>query len=109
VNRSVNIHGEAEIELAEAILWYEEHRQHLGEELLEQVRTAVARIGEGFDGSPYLEFGEQGATRRVLLDRFPYAIVFAVVSDTVHVLAFSHHHRRPGYWRDRTPGTSQGR
>lgn len=39
--------------------------------------------------------------KRVFLDRFPFAIVFYVEADTVHVIAFEALHKRPGYWRSR--------
>src|SRR5262249_46959945 len=40
-------------------------------------------------------------TRRVLLRRFPYAIVFLEVDATVRILAIAHQRRRPGYWIER--------
>jgi hypothetical protein len=39
--------------------------------------------------------------RRVLLRTFPYAVVFMVVEDTVHILAFAHLKKKPNYWRGR--------
>ena len=39
--------------------------------------------------------------------RFPHLVVFMVLGDiagaTVHVLAFMHPRRRPGYWSHRGP------
>lgn len=37
-------------------------------------------------------------TRRVLLHRFRYAVVYRIEGDAVRVLAVIHQHRRPGYW-----------
>lgn len=32
---------------------------------------------------------------------FPYALVFVELPDVLHVVAFAHLKRRPGYWRSR--------
>lgn len=39
--------------------------------------------------------------RRVLLARFPYAVLYAVEPGGIVALAFAHTRRAPGYWRDR--------
>jgi plasmid stabilization system protein ParE len=39
--------------------------------------------------------------KRVLLDRFPYAVVFFEEGDTVRVVAVEAFRRRPGYWSSR--------
>lgn len=39
--------------------------------------------------------------KRVFLDRFPFAVVFYVEEDNVHVVAVEALRRRPGYWRAR--------
>ena len=40
--------------------------------------------------------------RRLLLRRFPFALVYRIKLDEIQVIAVAHLHRRPGYWRDRT-------
>lgn len=39
--------------------------------------------------------------KRVFLDRFPFAVVFYVEEDEVHVIAVEALRRSPGYWRGR--------
>ncbi|WP_437650338.1 hypothetical protein [Sorangium sp. So ce362] len=39
--------------------------------------------------------------RRLLLQRFPYGVLYAVELKRVFVLAVTHRRRRPGYWRGR--------
>jgi toxin ParE1/3/4 len=46
-------------------------------------------------------------TRRYLLRRFPYAIIYVVTDDALMVLAIAHTSRRPGYWRHRL-GSEKG-
>jgi len=45
---------------------------------------------------PYLH-----GTRRVLLKRFPYFIVFFDWQDEIYIVAVAHAKRRPGYWKRR--------
>jgi plasmid stabilization system protein ParE len=40
-------------------------------------------------------------TRRFLLHRFPYEVVYRVRGEHVLVVAVAHCKRRPGYWRER--------
>lgn len=40
-------------------------------------------------------------TRRILLRKFPYFVVFFDWQDEVYVVAVAHAKRRPGYWKGR--------
>ncbi|HEX8818104.1 MAG TPA: type II toxin-antitoxin system RelE/ParE family toxin [Terriglobales bacterium] len=40
-------------------------------------------------------------TRRFLLRRFPYLVIYREHRDAVLVVAVAHTSRKPGYWRDR--------
>lgn len=43
-----------------------------------------------------------GGRRRLLLDRFPYVLIYRPLpGGGVRVLAVAHGRRRPGYWRHR--------
>jgi plasmid stabilization system protein ParE len=69
----------------------------LGYDFIAAVERAVARIGTFPDhGSPHLL-----GTRRVVLPRFPFSVVYLPEREAVLVVAVAHHSRRPGYWRDR--------
>jgi len=46
-------------------------------------------------------------TRRVVLSRFPYIVVFRETVTEIEIVAVAHGRRRPGYWRERLSGTSQ--
>lgn len=52
-------------------------------------------------GSPY----ERG-TRRYIMDRRPYAIIYSVARESIYVVAVAHHKRETGYWYDAVPNTS---
>ena len=40
-------------------------------------------------------------TRRLLVSRFPYQIIYRVRPRKIVVVALAHVKRRPGYWKDR--------
>ena len=40
--------------------------------------------------------------RRLLLRRFPFALIYCIKLDEIQVIAVAHLNRQPGYWRDRT-------
>lgn len=87
----------AEDEFLEAIAWYEEERPGLGGEFLAEVERATRRIVSfPLHGSPYLV-----GTRRIVLRRFPYSVVYWPDPDDLLVIAVAHSKRKPGYWRSR--------
>jgi len=84
-------------EILEAIEYYEAQATGLGGELdVDLQRTLDFVLDNPFLGSPY----DRG-TRRVLLGRFPYMVIYRPVYDRLLVVAFAHGKRRPGYWIDR--------
>jgi hypothetical protein len=44
---------------------------------------------------------EVRGVKRLLLRRFPYAVIVRERGTEIVVIAFAHHARRPGYWRAR--------
>jgi plasmid stabilization system protein ParE len=100
--RALIVEPEAEDEIAAALDWYEEQQSGLGAALMVEIDTVMDALRE----STVRGLGVPGvrhdlAVRRVLLERFPYAVIFIEQLDAVHVLALAHHKRRPGYWRER--------
>jgi toxin ParE1/3/4 len=47
-------------------------------------------------GTPF-----RGTSRRYVLRRFPYSIIYRTSADQVQIVAVAHHRRRPGYWTKR--------
>lgn len=84
-------------EFLEAIAHYELQSPGLGREFLDEVEQAVTRIiAFPGHGSPHL-----GGTRRVVLARFPFHVVYLAERSGILVIAVAHHKRSPGYWRKR--------
>jgi plasmid stabilization system protein ParE len=67
------------------------------EMFLDEVDRAIERIGAHPGQFP----GHASGTRRIVLQRFPYLLVFRETAAGVEVIAVAHGRRRPGYWRDR--------
>jgi len=91
-------HPDAETELDRAVGYYESCRPGLGLELAQEVYAAVARIIAFPDA--WSAMSEN--TRRCLVNRFPFAVIYQVRSGYVCVIAVADLRRRPGYWRNRS-------
>jgi len=100
--RRLRIHAEAANEAAEAAAWYEKERPGLGEDFARAVDAALDLLEEEIVPLVALP-GAAGVrgVKRLLLRRFPYAVVVRESSEEILVLALAHTARRPGYWRRR--------
>jgi plasmid stabilization system protein ParE len=102
VKRSFGFHPEARGELRAAVRHYEDEAPGLGVEFAAEVRVAVDRVLD----NPYAGAPGEVETRRKLLRRFPYLLIYLVESEKehIHIIALMHHRRRPGYWHERLQG-----
>ncbi len=92
-----SFHPLADIELDDAIRYYEECEPGLGLELAEEVYSAIRRVSEYPDAWSAMSQN----TRRCLVNRFPFGVIFQVKDGTLRIIAVANLHRRPGYWADR--------
>ena len=100
MKRLVRFSEPASEELAEAVRWYETRRAGLGGEFFDAVVTTLALI----ETSPEigLRFSTDGLTRRTLVARFPYQVVYRLRPAEIVIVAIAHLKRRPGYWKNRS-------
>lgn len=100
--RALRIHAAAAEEAAEAAAWYERERPGLGREFESAIHAALDLLEQDLAPLSVLP-GAAGArgVKRLMLRRFPYAIIVREATETILVIAFAHHARRPGYWRNR--------
>jgi len=88
---------EAEAEFYDAVAYYEDCESGLGLELAREVFTAIDRIIAFSEAwSPY-----SNRTRRCLLKRFPYGIVYRRLDDVIVIFAVMQLNREPDYWKNR--------
>jgi toxin ParE1/3/4 len=94
---AVEFHPLAADEAQAAERWYRERNETASGRFQRELDGAVERVSERPEaGSPYLS-----NTRRILLRRFPFFVVYRVRDDNVQIVAVAHARRRPGYWRAR--------
>ncbi len=93
----VTILHEAEVELREAVAYYEEKSPGLGLDLEAEIERSIRTIRDFPERWPLREDG----TRRYLTHRFPYLVIYAYLKDRIWIIAIAHCKRRPGYWKDR--------
>lgn len=90
-------HEAAQTEFNKAIDYYETCRKGLGLEFAEEVYATIARVTR----FPAAWTPLSRSTRRCLLNRFPFAIIYRIQSGFLEVVAVADLRRRPGYWRNR--------
>jgi plasmid stabilization system protein ParE len=99
VSRSVRISKPASEELSAAVRWYETQRPGLGAELLDAVTATIDLIEQQPEIGTATYPDTQ--TRRAMVTRFPYQLVYRHDESRVVILAIAHLKRRPGYWKHR--------
>ncbi len=87
----------AEAELQDAAAWYDERSPGLGLRFVVAVRSKLDEVLEAPQRWPLA-----AGSRRVLMGRFPYALVYReVADDVIEIVAVAHLKRRAGYWTGR--------
>ena len=94
---TVRLLGVAQQELIEAIVYYNGESPGLGDVFLLETVAAIDRIRRFPEA--WHPLGKE--TRRCLLRRFPYGLIYSKDDAGILILAVAHTHRKPGYWRDR--------
>jgi plasmid stabilization system protein ParE len=88
---------EAESEFYDAVAYYEDRRDGLGLELAREVFLTIDRMIAFPDAwSSY-----SNRTRRCLVKRFPYGIVYRHIENTIVIFAVMQLNREPDYWEKR--------
>jgi toxin ParE2 len=84
-------------ELVEAIAWYDQHGEKLGQDFLLEVKRAVGRMRDYPNAWAKLS----ARSRRCRLARFPYGVIYQPTAGEIRILAIAHLHRQPDYWKER--------
>lgn len=87
----------AQIELDDAINYYEAQSNGLGIALAREAHAA----GERIVSHPHVWQRLNELERRCRLNRFPYGLVYVIEGEIALVLAVMHLHRHPEYWKSR--------
>ncbi len=78
-------------------MWYRERSPSVAAEF----RVLVSEVIGNIAGAPQRWPKYLHGTRRFLLHRFPFSVVYLDEPEIVTIVAVAHSKRKPGYWRQR--------
>jgi len=97
--RHIRLEPEAREEFLATVDWYRERSAAVARRFVERALAEIRSNPESWPLAPHV--AEILQARRILLRKFPYALVFLLLRSEIRVLALAHGRRRPGYWRSR--------
>jgi plasmid stabilization system protein ParE len=96
-SKRFRFHPEARQDFREAISWYRSRSPAVATEFRVTVSDVIRHIVKAPQRWPKYLHG----TRRFVLRRFPFSIVYLDDPDAVSIVAVAHSKRKPGYWKAR--------
>lgn len=93
----VVFHPGASEDYAAAFAWYYSRGLALASDFEREIERAIRLISQNPLRWP--RFDEQ--RRRLIIRKFPYAIIYEPYGEQVIILAVAHGKRKPYYWRER--------
>jgi len=93
----VEYHQDAIADIKSAVAWYQKRSSKAALDFIEELNRATETIREAPDRWP----SGKDNTRRFLLWRFPFAIIYSEEESTITIWAVAHGSRRPEYWTSR--------
>lgn len=96
--KALRIHQAARREANLATIWFGERNITLARRFRDELLSCITRIRQAPQRYPAYLHG----TRRILLNKFPYSIVFLDDPEEIVIIAIAHAKRRPGYWASRS-------
>ena len=95
--KRLHIRPEAELDILEAAVWYENEQANLGFDFEAELSSIYQRVVEKPRQFPIQGHG----VRRALFTRFPYGVFFIEREEEIVVVGVFHHHRAPEAWQRR--------
>ena len=81
----------AQLEVADAYVWYKQAHIGMGDAFLEELEQTNSFL----TNNPHLYPCVEQEIRRANLNRFPYSLFYVIDEDAVNVLSCFHQHRDP--------------
>jgi plasmid stabilization system protein ParE len=88
---------EAEIDLDEAVLWYETELSGLGIRFYNGFENALERIVKS--PNAFIEISPE--IRRIIIKQFPYKVFYSVSGNKIFVIGIMHAKRSTGFIKNR--------
>ena len=95
--KRLRIQSQAQEEINTAFEWYFKRSPEAANAFLTEIGASLAQIA----AHPQLYSQFTKNTRRRVLSRFPYSVIFLEKEDIILVVAVAHARRRAGYWAGR--------
>jgi plasmid stabilization system protein ParE len=96
-SKPYRFHPEAREEFREAIRWYRNREVRASIEFRKMVSAVVKEISAAPERWPKHLYG----TRRFVLQRFPFSVLYLDDPEMITTIAVAHGKRKPGYWKGR--------
>jgi len=96
--KPLEIHPEALAELKSAVTWYQEKSPSAALNFMEELDQVLDWVIASPSRWPSAAHG----TRKLVMRRYPFAVIYCEKETVIQVLAIAHGRRRPGYWKKRT-------
>jgi plasmid stabilization system protein ParE len=90
-------HPEAREDFRDAIRWYRSRSPIVATEFRGMASDVIREIAQTPQRWPKYLYG----TRRFVLHRFPFSIIYLDDSDILSIVAVAHNKRKPGFWKQR--------
>ena len=97
MNYELTFRQEAEVDLETSAQWYEQQKEGLGFDFLDEVEKKCSVI----KNTPLIFEEVHKELRRVIIDRFPFNIFYLIDGDTIIIVAVIHGSRHPKKWQKR--------
>ena len=94
---SIELHPLAEVELWEAVDWYDAQKPDLGKAFARAIQNTVLAIGENPERFPFIHAKKQKA----VIIGYPFVVIFEVGANSIFVLTIFHTSRDPKNWKER--------
>ncbi len=96
----LSFHRLVQGEVNEAVCWYNEQRECLGDDFFARLKEALDLISVRPESFGF--WLGSNTIRRLQLKRFPYAVLFEIRPGKVRILCVRHEKRHPRYGQNRT-------
>jgi|HubBroStandDraft_1064217.scaffolds.fasta_scaffold116918_3 plasmid stabilization system protein ParE len=96
-SQRLRIRSEARREIDEAFDWYFARSPEIARAFLDEIENSLRQVAAHAQRFPLYTAN----TRRRVLDRFPYSVIYSEKKHVLLVVAVAHAKRRPGYWAKR--------
>jgi plasmid stabilization system protein ParE len=96
-SKSFQFHPDAREEFRSSTRWYRTQNPLVSSEFRLAVSGGIRLIAQAPQRWPKYIYG----TRRFVMQRFPFSVVYLDDPELVTIVAIAHSKRKPGYWKDR--------